>query len=50
MMYEGLRSKMMAFCDKTNNDQDCHEKYYVDIDELFRKDQKNILTEFIMLI
>jgi hypothetical protein len=35
MMYEDLRSKMMAFCDKTNNYKDSHEKYYEDIDDLF---------------
>jgi hypothetical protein len=43
MMYEDLRSKMMAFCDKTNNDKDCYEKYYEDIDDLFRKDLKQYI-------
>jgi len=36
--YEDLRSKMIAFCEKTNNDKDCHEKFYEDIESLFRKD------------
>jgi hypothetical protein len=27
-MYEDLRSKMMDFCDKTNNDKDYLEKFY----------------------
>ena len=43
MMYEDLRSKMMAFCDKTNNDKDCHEIYYEYIDDLFRKDLKQYI-------
>ena len=43
MMYEDSRSKMIAFCDKTNNDKDCHEKYYEDIDDLFRKDLKQYI-------
>ena len=29
---------MIAFCVKTNNDKDCHEKFYEDIESLFRKD------------
>ena len=36
--YEDLRSKMIDFCDKTNNDKDCHEKFSEDIESLFRKD------------
>ena len=45
--YEDLRSKMIAFCEKTNNDKDCHEKYYEDIDDLFRKDlDQNIVRVY----
>jgi len=43
MMYEDLRSKMMAFCDKTNYDKDFHVKYYDDLDDLFRKDLKQYI-------
>ena len=37
-MYENLRSNMIAFCDKTKNDKDCHEKFYEDIESSFLKD------------
>ena len=41
--FEDLRSKMIDFCVKTNNDKDCHEKFYDDIDDLFRKDLKQYI-------
>ena len=41
--FEDLRSKMIDFCEKTNNDKDCHEKFYDDIDDLFRKDLKQYI-------
>ena len=43
MMYEDLRSKMIDFCEKTNNDKNCHDKYYDDIDDLLSKDLKQYI-------